>query len=461
MKLLERRAGPTPQRWADDITDLPRWQHLNARRFIKVCMVFSIPINLVELSFGLTDTRRTLVFLAVFNGVWLLALAAGRHASTRRRPEAYLFGVSVVLVIMLCVTPWLSIGHHRHMEDVRVLYALPLAVSTFALWDPRITLLFGAIAVPASVLGEWWATGVMPADAVNHLLLGASLTAVGALSNAFTRRLWSRWVASREQLTASDRMVRMGKMTAGIAHELKTPLAATDGALLTLRRLEEELTQSIGHPQVSDDDLGEIVREMSAQLELANRANQRVAGFVGAIRQHTRSLVSQGHHRFSVREQVALVQVLFAHRLKLLGVGFEYEGDAGAPLFGDPGKFDQILTNLLGNALDAIGESGVGSRVVARAEQRPDGVTLQVMDDGPGVPPAIRDRIFDYLFTTRSAANGTGLGLAICRDIATGEFSGSLEFAESGKGARFVLRLRDVAESARQVQPASAFVPAA
>ena len=84
-------------------------------------------------------------------------------------------------------------------------------------------------------------------------------------------------------------------------------------------------------------------------------------------------------------------------------------GGADAPVEGDgrAGKFDQLLTNLLGNALDAIGESGLGSRVVMRVEQLPDGVTLQLMDDGPGVPRAIRGRIFDYLFTTRSAANGT------------------------------------------------------
>jgi signal transduction histidine kinase len=92
---------------------------------------------------------------------------------------------------------------------------------------------------------------------------------------------------------------------------------------------------------------------------------------------------------------------------------------AGLPLLAaDPGQLEQVLINLVLNALDATppgGEVEIDARPVA-AHGRP-GVAVSVRDTGPGIPPELLPRVFEPFFTTKPAGRGTGLGLAICRDI--------------------------------------------
>lgn len=141
---------------------------------------------------------------------------------------------------------------------------------------------------------------------------------------------------------------------------------------------------------------------------------------------------------FDVRQCIDGALLLLAHRIKHSRVRVEIEVPRPVLAHGDPSKFDQIVTNLVQNALSACDESGRGTRVVIRASGTGGDVDLEVEDDGPGVPEALRKRIFEPLFTTRAA--GTGLGLAIAKDLAEGAFSGQLSLVPTTVGARFVVR---------------------
>lgn len=235
-------------------------------------------------------------------------------------------------------------------------------------------------------------------------------------------------------------MSNLGRMTAGIAHELKTPLAAIQNSIESARALVAELEQSIGHEDVTADDLRDIARELAVSVEGVGSSAERATSYVGAIRHHGVGGGIPGPQvAFCVADRFAAVSALMSFRLRTSRVRLEIDAtDSGAMIFGDPGKFDQVLTNVVANALDACEDSGRGAWVRLSCRAVDGQVIVAVDDDGPGVPPDIAPRIFESLFTTR--AEGTGLGLAISRDLVQGELGGRIEYVPSSRGARFEIR---------------------
>lgn len=162
---------------------------------------------------------------------------------------------------------------------------------------------------------------------------------------------------------------------------------------------------------------------------------------------------------FSVAQRCEDVRVLLAHRLKKSNITLNTHIDSRAQLEGNPRRFDQILTNLLTNAIEACEQQQAPARVEVRAVVKDDGVELVVQDNGPGVPAELRGEIFEPLFTTREASQGTGLGLSLARDIVQGDFGGHLELVDSERGACFVARFPRQ-QTARVSPEPQAWVPA-
>jgi C4-dicarboxylate-specific signal transduction histidine kinase len=170
------------------------------------------------------------------------------------------------------------------------------------------------------------------------------------------------------------------------------------------------------------------------------RSAESAMAFVRAIREQARNEGPARRARFRVADRVAAITALLSYRLRHARCRFDAAGvEADAELVGDPGRFDQILGNLLGNALDACADRpDVTIRV--QTARHADRLIVAVDDDGPGVPAAIGDRIFEPLFTTRGDDGGTGLGLAIARDLARSVFGADLRLVRrDGPGARFEL----------------------
>ncbi len=104
----------------------------------------------------------------------------------------------------------------------------------------------------------------------------------------------------------------------------------------------------------------------------------------------------------------------------------------------NPAQVNQVVMNLLSNAVDACPEGGT---VTVRSRAEGDGVRIEVCDTGPGIDPLIRDRIFDPFFTTKPVGEGTGLGLSISYGIIQ-DHGGSIEVdSQPGRGTRMTVRL--------------------
>lgn len=226
----------------------------------------------------------------------------------------------------------------------------------------------------------------------------------------------------RDRAEHQGRLAAAGELVAGVAHEVNNPLMAI--ALTAEGRLEEG-----GVPADVRGELQQIVRQ-------ARRAGTLLRGLLRFARPGERVatdldlnlLVSEGLDLLSY--QFGVDEVSVERRL--------------APdlpsVHGDPSRIEQVIVNLVGNAVQALRDREPPRRLAVQTWADGDRVCLAVEDQGPGVPPAVRDRIFLPFFTTKGE-QGTGLGLYISRQVAR-ELGGDLTLdPDVADGARFVLRL--------------------
>jgi signal transduction histidine kinase len=246
--------------------------------------------------------------------------------------------------------------------------------------------------------------------------------------------------ASQERLLVSEKMAALGRVTAGIAHEINSPLGGILNNLQMARSYAEEYLASAADPEVTAADHRGIAEDLIDTLKLAEQSTRKVGQFVRTIKDQTRAATPRGRERFDPSREIDSTLILMSHTLRAHGLVLHTSVEDGLSLRGDPGKFALVVQNLLSNALDAY--DGSPGEMWLRLNRRDGAVILEVEDRGCGIPEEIRGRIFDYLFTTKEVGKGTGLGLSIVHSVVTTHFEGEIEVeTEPGAGTTFRVRL--------------------
>lgn len=206
---------------------------------------------------------------------------------------------------------------------------------------------------------------------------------------------------AQEQLVRSERLASVGRLSAGVAHEIGNPLAAILGMI--------ELARD---PDVDDADRTEFLRRIQNETERIHRIIRDLLDFSRRGRDSTDALATT-----DLREVVEDAARLVSPQKDLREVSIERRLAASLPSVRGPSdQLAQVVLNLLLNAADAI--EGDGAILVEVAESDREGfVRLAVTDSGPGIAPEIRDHLFEPFVTTKPAGEGTGLGLAVVHTI--------------------------------------------
>ncbi|HZO96378.1 MAG TPA: ATP-binding protein [Gaiellaceae bacterium] len=220
------------------------------------------------------------------------------------------------------------------------------------------------------------------------------------------------------QLVQSAKLAAIGELAAGVAHEINNPLFA-------ILALSEFLLKEL-EPGTKAYERAELIRSTGLEIK------EVVRGLLDFARESSdeRTLTALDE---LVRQTVDLVRRTSAK--KGITIVERYEGPVLVEA--SSSQLKQLVLNLLGNAREATPDDGTIT-VTVRREGADALVT--VADSGPGVPDDLRDRIFEPFFTTRRGTGGTGLGLAVSLGIARAH-GGTLQLAQGGEGASFVLRL--------------------
>ncbi len=236
-------------------------------------------------------------------------------------------------------------------------------------------------------------------------------------------------MAALEQLRLADRLRTVGTLAAGVAHELGTPL-----------NVVQARAQMIECGEVEED-------EARSNAAIIVEESRRMAGIV-------RHLLDVARPRAPVTTKIepglAIERVLklFAPIAERRGIGLRrIEGGEGLTVLADQSQLEQVIWNLVTNAIQAMPAGGTISIALGRERRSPpagigpevDYVCLSVRDQGVGIPREQMARIFDPFFTTKEAGEGTGLGLWVCRGIAH-ELGGFIDVASTpGEGSCFSL----------------------
>jgi signal transduction histidine kinase len=257
---------------------------------------------------------------------------------------------------------------------------------------------------------------------------------------------------NHDKLVIAEKMSSLGRLTAGIAHEMNTPLGAIRAAHADLTHLVAEYRASVLSPDVTPDDHAQIAADMSRALMLAESAATRAAAFVRSMKRGTRDLGAREDQLFDAVRAAQDTLLLLEHEATRSGSTIVFSAEAPSlELKGPPPRFSQILNNLVTNAIDASHPKGGGTITVELCSTA-EGVRLSVRDEGVGISSENLPKIFDPMFTTKPFGEGTGLGLSLVHDIVTVDFAGAIEVTSTpGEGSTITVQLRS---SRRSMRPA-------
>jgi signal transduction histidine kinase/HAMP domain-containing protein len=265
---------------------------------------------------------------------------------------------------------------------------------------------------------------------------------------------------------ASQKLESVGRLAAGVSHEINTPVQfVTDNVHFLRTSMVDIATVALAyrgllHAVQSQGDVvaaaqraveAEKAADLDYVLENAPPAIDSALEGLGRIATIVRSMKEFAHPDQAVKQSADLNQAIRS-TLVVAHNEYKYVAELDTQLADLPlvqcylGEFNQVILNLLVNASHAISDvvkdSGSLGKITVRSRLDGDEVEISIADTGMGIPEAVRAKIFDPFFTTKEVGKGTGQGLAIARSVIVNKHGGTLRFeTECGKGTTFYIRL--------------------
>ena len=256
---------------------------------------------------------------------------------------------------------------------------------------------------------------------------------------------------AEERMASMERHESIGRLAAGVAHEINTPIQYLKDSVSFVQEGVQELLDYIDalhaampQPKEPDENVEELRKEMPPALKLMADGLSRIAEIVRSMKDFSRA----------DQNEVGQVDLNRSIHSTLVVARSQYSAVADAetelgeipPVICNGSQINQVMLSLIGNAAEAIRDkvNGTSERGKIMVRTRADGehVVIEIEDTGGGIPEEIRERIFDQFFTTKQVGSGTGQGLSVARRVIINAHNGSLDFtSEMGKGTTFIVRL--------------------
>ncbi|MGH8758842.1 MAG: sensor histidine kinase, partial [Burkholderiales bacterium] len=268
---------------------------------------------------------------------------------------------------------------------------------------------------------------------------------------------------SETQLIQSEKMSSLGQMVAGVAHEINTPLAYVKNSLGTVAEKLPELGTALSETEqlltlmqagdganpeqlarqfsvvsqhVSTLKSRDVIKELSGLVNDGVYGTGQMAEIVGNLKDFSR-LDRSKVTRFNLNDGLTSTLLLAKHLLKSVTVERKF-GEIPA-IVCSPSQINQVFLNLITNAAQAM-ENAKGTMTLTTRREG-EGVAVDMLDNGRGIPPEVLPKIFDPFFSTKEIGKGTGLGLSISYKIIQ-QHGGRIDVkSEVGKGTRFTVHL--------------------
>lgn len=260
--------------------------------------------------------------------------------------------------------------------------------------------------------------------------------------NADLRATVDELHTTQAQLIAAEKMASLGRLVAGLAHEINTPVGIAVTAASVWEDHTSELWQLYRNGQMKRSDLEEFLQTITESGKLISNNLQRAAALIQSFKQVAVDQSSEAARDINLKEYITEVVTSLHPELKRTRLTVTISGDDELMLKSYPGALSQIITNFIINSIThAYPPDSTGHLTITIARQQ-DKVCLYYGDDGQGIPPEQQHKIFEPFFTTRRSQGGSGLGLHIVYNLVTQKLGGTISFqSQLGVGTSFTILL--------------------
>lgn len=231
-----------------------------------------------------------------------------------------------------------------------------------------------------------------------------------------------------------ERLAQLGEVTAGIIHNLRTPVMSLSGSLEELKNLVDEYENSIGDTDVTVEDHCEIAAEMREYILKSKPYCSYLSDIIATIKEHAVVKKHPGNENFTIKDMIKKVEILMGYQLKkaTCKLNIDIKTEESIEIQGSVNEFVQVMNNLISNSIDSYENNPGEIDILIKKEK--DIVKFKVTDYGKGVPKDVRKKLLKNIITTKGE-KGTGLGLYISYHIIQNNFKGSIKIeSEEEKG---------------------------
>lgn len=248
-------------------------------------------------------------------------------------------------------------------------------------------------------------------------------------------------VQTRNELLQSEKMASLGRLVAGFAHEINTPIGVAVGAASTLLEVSHTIINLLEQEEVDEEELVSALDSVEEAAELTLSNLRRAIRLVGSFKRTAVDQSSEVARFFNVKETIEDVNNSLHNKFKKTAIKIQVNCPDDLTLYGVPGVMDQVLTNLMMNSLFHGFEDGtLAGKITITARFQADHLHLEYVDTGKGMAQETAEKIFEPFFTTRRGRGGSGLGMYICYNLVTNQLHGIITCTSSpGQGVKFFI----------------------
>lgn len=244
---------------------------------------------------------------------------------------------------------------------------------------------------------------------------------------------------NQDILMERERLVGLGQLIGGIAHNLKTPIMSIAGATQGLENLIKEYDESIDDPLVNSQDHHDIAKDMEAWIPKIRAHLEYMSDIITTVKgQAVASLSTDDSEEFSISELVKRVNILMKHELKnaYIYLNILMKVDENTVIDGNVNILVQVVNNIISNAIQAY-DGKHDQNIQFEISQKENNMIFSITDFAGGLSKEVQDRLFKEMVTTKGK-NGTGLGLYMSYSNIKAHFGGDITYkTEEGKGTTF------------------------
>jgi len=384
-------------------------------------LVFNLDMGVPLSEFGLNDTHFSRTELLNADGFWLAGLADDSL-------WGFMTGTSVNMArdqpeLWQKIVPGTAQGSSTFIHDRRLYHAISITPSELSgLGDDEIVQSSdGRLYILASAPQYNRIAAPHLSDIVTLSVGDAVIAILSLIIGVFNLRRQQSHVAQQRiatHLVSERRMASLGRIVAGVAHEMRTPIGNAVTVISTLIAHLDDLSAKLGHKEIDRQAVVDDVDYLKKGIKIVQKNLDRTVTLVGHFHQTATNQSNHNRRKFDLRSLLDDLVQTMREQYARAGVTIRVEGPDTAPVENYSDAIDQVVLSLVSNAKNHAFANRIDGQITVRLIDLDDQFyQIEVEDNGVGIDPALHERVFEPFWTANSTNPGSGLGMAVVGNV--------------------------------------------